>query len=84
MSIGTVEKQVYSQDLKSCVARHGGSTPPGPTKYKGSCMTQKETLDKAYGSIPKEVTGDFDFFSAFPVPRSLKYYWYKLIRKVTR
>ena len=47
-------------------------------------MTQKETLDKAYGSIPKEVTGDFDFFSAFPVPRSLKYYWYKLIRKVTR
>lgn len=26
-----MEKQVYSGDLKSPVARHGGSTPPGPT-----------------------------------------------------
>lgn len=41
--IGTVEKQVYSGDLKSPVARHGGSTPPGPTKQ----MTDKvqEILD---------------------------------------
>lgn len=29
--IGTVEKQVYSVDLKSTGASHGGSTPPSPT-----------------------------------------------------
>ena len=28
---GTVEKQVYSADLKSAGASHGGSTPPSPT-----------------------------------------------------
>lgn len=29
---GSVEKQVYSADLKSADASHGGSTPPIPTK----------------------------------------------------
>ena len=29
---GNVEKQVYSADLKSAGASHGGSTPPIPTK----------------------------------------------------
>jgi hypothetical protein len=47
-------------------------------------MTQKDTIERAYGNIPKEVGGDFDFFSFLPIPRSIKYYWYKLIRKVTR
>jgi hypothetical protein len=43
-------------------------------------MSPKETLDKAYGNIPKEVGlhVEFDFFRGF------RYYWYKLIRKVTR
>jgi hypothetical protein len=45
---------------------------------------QDDTLNKAYGSIPKEISSDFDFFSWLPVPRGIKYYWYKLIRKVTR
>jgi hypothetical protein len=47
-------------------------------------MSSKETLDKAYGNMPKEISSDFDFFSWLPVPRGIKYYWYKLIRKVTR
>jgi hypothetical protein len=45
---------------------------------------QDDTLNKAYGGIPKEVGFNFDIFSGFPVLRSVKYYWYKLIRKVTR
>ena len=31
--IATVEKPVYSQDLKSCAVRHGGSTPPSRTNH---------------------------------------------------
>ena len=47
-------------------------------------MTQKETLDKAYGNMPKEVGFDFDLFGWLPSWRGIKYYWYKLIRRVTR
>lgn len=47
-------------------------------------MSQKETIDKAYGGIPKEVPGNFDFFDQLPGWRGFKYYWYKLIRKITR
>jgi hypothetical protein len=39
--------------------------------------TSKETLEKAYGSIPKEV----GFQLEFPI-RGLKYYWLKLIRRI--
>jgi hypothetical protein len=46
-------------------------------------MTQKEILDRAYGSIPKEVTPGMDLFDWLPF-RGVKYYWYKLVRKVTR
>jgi hypothetical protein len=46
-------------------------------------MTTKETLDKAYGNVPKEVGYNFDL-DLVPVWRGVKYYWYKLIRKVTR
>jgi hypothetical protein len=46
-------------------------------------MTTKETLDKAYGNVPKEVGYNFDL-DLVPRWRSIKYYWYKLIRKVTR
>jgi len=45
--------------------------------------TPKETLDKAYGNMPKEVGYSFDF-DFVPGWRGIKYYWYKLIRKVTR
>jgi hypothetical protein len=47
-------------------------------------MTQKDTIDKAYGSIPKEVQYNIDYFGWVPHWRGVKYYWYKLIRKVTR
>jgi hypothetical protein len=43
---------------------------------------QKDTLDKAYGNVPKEVGFAVDF--GLPSWRGLKYYWYKLIRKATR
>ena len=46
-------------------------------------MSQKDVFDRAYGSIPKEVGIWFDM-SWVPAHRGLKYYWYKLIRKVTR
>jgi hypothetical protein len=46
-------------------------------------MSKKgDTLDKAYGNVPKEVGIIFDF--DLPGWRGFKYYWYKLIRKITR
>jgi len=44
--------------------------------------TPKEVIDKAYGNMPKEV--GFIVNWDLPVWRGVKYYWYKLIRKVTR
>jgi hypothetical protein len=46
-------------------------------------MSSKETLDKAYGHVPKEVgySMSWDFMPSW---RGVKYYWHKLIRKVTR
>jgi hypothetical protein len=44
-------------------------------------MTPKETLDKAYGSVPKEV-GFFADLNWLPTYRGVKYYWLKLIRRV--
>jgi len=44
---------------------------------------QKNTIDRAYGNIPKEV-GPGDIFDWFPTYRGLRYYWYKLVRQVTR
>jgi hypothetical protein len=42
----------------------------------------KETIQKAYGNVPKEVMPVFDFdISPF---RSVKYYWLLLVRKFTR
>jgi len=46
-------------------------------------MSVKETLEKAYGNIPKEPQYYIDM-SWGPTYRGLKYYWYKFIRKVTR
>ena len=42
----------------------------------------KDTFEKAYGSIPKEVMPSFDFdISPW---RGVKYYWLLLVRKITR
>ena len=46
-------------------------------------MTTKETLDKAYGNVPKEITPTWDF-TFIPTWRGIKYYWLVLVRKVTR
>ena len=45
--------------------------------------TPKETLDKAYGHMPREVGINMDW-SFVPGIRGIRYYWHKLIRKVTR
>jgi hypothetical protein len=45
-------------------------------------MTQKETIEKAYGNVPKEVP--LIAFEELQIWRGFKYYWYKLIRKATR
>ena len=44
---------------------------------------QDEVIQRAYGNMPREVgfSGNWDFIPAW---RGVKYYWYKLIRKVTR
>jgi hypothetical protein len=46
-------------------------------------MTRKEILDKAYGSMPKEVGFNFDM-TWIPTVRGFKYYWLVLVRKFTR
>jgi len=75
---------VYSGDLKSPVERHAGSSPATRTIYRRNCMSkQEDTLQKAYGNMPKEVgfTNSWDFIPSW---RGIKYYWHKLIRKITR
>ena len=47
-------------------------------------MSGKETLDKVYGSMPKEVGFTSSLFDWLPSWRGIKFYWYKLSRKVTR
>ena len=44
--------------------------------------TPKDTLQKAYGNVPREVgySPDFDFV----ILRGIRYYWYRFIRKITR
>ena len=44
---------------------------------------QEDTLNKAYGNVPKEVGYNIDW-NMIPTLRGVKYYWYKLIRKITR
>jgi hypothetical protein len=43
----------------------------------------KDVINRAYGGIPKEagvLVFNFDFMPG----RSIKYYWYRLLRKITR
>jgi hypothetical protein len=46
-------------------------------------MSVKDTLDRAYGSIPKETTPyiELDWVQPF---RGVKYYWLILVRKFKR
>jgi hypothetical protein len=46
-------------------------------------MSSKETLDKAYGNMPREVGFNVDW-GFIPSWRGVKYYWYKILRKITR
>jgi hypothetical protein len=42
-----------------------------------------DVLDKAYGHIPKEISS-LNLFDWFEPPRSIKYYWLKIKRYLTR
>jgi hypothetical protein len=44
---------------------------------------QEDIINRAYGNMPREVgfNGNWDFI---PTWRGIRYYWHKLIRKVTR
>jgi hypothetical protein len=44
---------------------------------------QEDVINKAYSNMPKEVGYSIDW-NMLPTYRGFKYYWYKLIRKVTR
>ena len=44
-------------------------------------MKVNDTLNKAYGNIPKEITPCFDIDYWVP---GVKYYWLFLVRKFTR
>ena len=61
-----------------------GSIPVGPTNKGYSMSKQDEVLQKAYGNMPKEVGFSEDLFSWMPTYRGIKYYWYVMLRKVTR
>jgi hypothetical protein len=44
---------------------------------------QEDTIQKAYGNMSREVGFNVDW-EFIPGWRGIKYYWYKLIRRVTR
>jgi len=44
---------------------------------------QEDVINRAYCNVPKEVGYAIDW-NFFPTWRGIKYYWYKLVRKVTR
>ena len=84
INLATVVKSVDTQDLKSCAAGHASSILASRTNNRRSCMSkQQEVIDRAYGNMPKEVGFSVNW-EFIPSWRGLKYYWYKLIRKVTR
>ena len=47
-------------------------------------MSTRETIDKAYGGIPKEVATGIDLLNWIPSYRGIRYYWLKLVRYTTR
>ena len=62
-----------------------GSIPGTGAKIKGAGMSQKDTLNKAYGNVPKEVGYNIDFFSFIPFRRPVRYFWLTwIVRKIFR
>jgi hypothetical protein len=43
-------------------------------------MSSKDTIEKAFGNIPKEVTPSLEF-EFLPTFRGIKYYWLRLVRR---
>ena len=77
-------KLVDTRDLKSLAARCPGSTPGTRTNQRRTCMSkQEDVLNRAYGNVPREVGYTYDW-SFMPTWRGIRYYWHKLIRKITR
>ena len=64
--------------LETSAERRASSSLAWGTNFKEWRM--KDTLQKAYGSIPKEVTAYIDL-DIFPF-RGIKYYWLLLKRKL--
>jgi hypothetical protein len=46
-------------------------------------MSSKDTIEKAYGSVPKEVTESY-IWDWIPSGRGFKYYYLKIVRFFTR
>ena len=46
-------------------------------------MSTKDTFDKAYGHVPREVNVS-DIWGWIPTGRTFKYYYLRLIRSLTR
>ena len=53
-----------------------------PPFYKGTKMSNKDTIEKAFGHIPREV-GMIDPFDWIEF-RGIRYYWIRFIRMFTR
>ena len=55
-----------------------------PFLKKGLSMTQKDTIEKAYGNVPRELPDPFDFDILEDFYRSLRYRWIQFCRFFTR
>ena len=53
---GIVEKQVDSQDLKSCGASHGGSTPPDPTNNNQKIQEILDILQEECAEVIQNIS----------------------------
>jgi len=50
----------------------------------GAGMSRKDTLDRAYGNVPREIPDPFSIFDWLPA-RPIKYFWLKwIVRKIFR
>ena len=47
-------------------------------------MTPKDTLEKAYGNVPRELPDPFDFVLLEDFYRGLRYRWIRIQRFFTR
>ncbi len=49
---------------------------------KGEQMSAEKTINKAFGSIPKEVTFHISCDEWIPTIRGIRYYWILFVRKL--